>query len=76
MKIMLRDRERALRAGDVGAAGFPAGEFDLVRMGHVIEHVTDPVATVGHIFRLLKPGGYFVGETPNTDCADFGLSMR
>jgi SAM-dependent methyltransferase len=61
------------RAGDVGGAGFEDESFDLIRMGHVIEHVLDPAQTVAHVSRLLKPGGYFVGETPNADCVDFRL---
>ena len=62
-----------VRAGDVAAAGFEPGSFDLIRMGHVIEHVLDPAATLREVLRLLKPGGVFFGETPNADCLDFRL---
>jgi SAM-dependent methyltransferase len=62
-----------VRPGELSDAGFSNASFDLVRMGHVIEHVLDPVQTVRSVFDHLRPGGYFVGETPNTDCLDFRL---
>lgn len=73
-----RARERGLdvRAGDVIGCDFPERNFDLIRMGHVIEHVTDPAATVARVYSLLKPGGVYFGETPNTDCLDFRLFGR
>ena len=39
--------------------------FDYVTMGQVIEHVTDPVATLRGITRILKPGGTAILSTPN-----------
>ena len=50
--------------------------FDLIRMGHVIEHVRDPLATLRRAWELLKPGGTLFGETPNIDCWDFELFGR
>jgi SAM-dependent methyltransferase len=66
-----RERGIDVRVGEVAQSGFEERSFDLIRMGHVIEHVIDPGKTVREVFRLLKPGGLFVGETPNTDCLDF-----
>ena len=43
---------------------------DLIVMNHVIEHLPDPKETVEHIWKLLKPGGYFVGEIPSADCVE------
>ena len=48
--------------------------FDLIRMGHVIEHVRDPIATLRRAWELLRPGGILFGETPNIDCWDSGSS--
>jgi SAM-dependent methyltransferase len=62
-----------VRTSSLDSAGFEPNSFDLVRMGHVIEHVVDPVKTVKLVLGLLRPGGYFVGETPNTECLDFRL---
>lgn len=39
--------------------------FDAVTLHHVIEHVDNPRAFLGHVFRLLKPGGYLYVECPN-----------
>lgn len=39
---------------------FGDGFFDLVFCTNVIDHVTDPYETIGHIARVLKPHGYFV----------------
>jgi SAM-dependent methyltransferase len=71
-----RGRGLDVRQGDVFSADLHDGSFDLVRLGHVLEHVLDPPGTVRRIFNLLKPGGVFFGETPNTECADFRLFGR
>lgn len=39
--------------------------FDLVICLEVIEHVADPDAFVGHLARLLAPGGLMILSTPN-----------
>lgn len=41
--------------------------FDYVTMAQVIEHVTDPVETLKGVARVLKPGGYAVLSTPNSN---------
>jgi ubiquinone/menaquinone biosynthesis C-methylase UbiE len=40
---------------------------DAMTMMHVIEHVPDPLATFKEVYRVLKPGGIFVLETPRYD---------
>jgi SAM-dependent methyltransferase len=73
-----RARESGLdvRRGELANTDFPDGSFDLVRMGHVIEHVLDPMATLHRACRLLKPGGILMGETPNTDCLDWRIFKK
>lgn len=39
--------------------------FDYVTMDQVIEHVTDPIATLKGIAKILKPGGMAILSTPN-----------
>ncbi|MDR4508961.1 MAG: class I SAM-dependent methyltransferase [Candidatus Brocadiaceae bacterium] len=41
--------------------------FDYVTMAQVIEHVTDPIATLKGIARILKPGGAVVLSMPNSN---------
>jgi SAM-dependent methyltransferase len=65
-----------VRQGDLVDTDFPPESFDLIRMGHVIEHVRDPIATLRRARELLRPGGTLFGETPNIDCWDFRLFGR
>ncbi len=41
------------------------GQFDLVSMFHVLEHLTDPLATLQLIKRKTAPGGCLLIEVPN-----------
>jgi 2-polyprenyl-3-methyl-5-hydroxy-6-metoxy-1,4-benzoquinol methylase len=43
----------------------PAGAFDFVRFGHVIEHLADPKLALQRIARMLRPGGVLQVETDN-----------
>jgi 2-polyprenyl-3-methyl-5-hydroxy-6-metoxy-1,4-benzoquinol methylase len=44
---------------------FDDASFDVVVAGEILEHLADPASTVGHAFRVLRPGGHFVGSVPN-----------
>ncbi|HDQ14819.1 MAG TPA: class I SAM-dependent methyltransferase [Sediminispirochaeta sp.] len=46
--------------------------FSVVHAAHLIEHLNDPRAFVQRMYRLLKPGGYLILTTPNSD----GLQAR
>lgn len=45
---------------------FPANQFDVITLSHVIEHVPDPIATMRDCASRLKPGGRLILATPNT----------
>ncbi len=45
--------------------GFEDNSFDLVTMFGVIEHLPEPIDVVKDIYRILKPGGIFLGICPN-----------
>jgi SAM-dependent methyltransferase len=62
-----------VQQGELADCNLPEKSFDLIRMGHVIEHVPHPAATLRKAYQLLRPGGYLLGETPNTDCMDFRI---
>ncbi len=51
-------------------------EFDVVTLWHVLEHVADPVEFLGDVWRVLRPGGLVVIETPNVDSVDRRLFGR
>jgi SAM-dependent methyltransferase len=57
-------------------AKFPDASFDAVLMMHVIEHVPDPLDTLSEIWRVLRPGGMLVMETPVYDTLMFKLLGR
>lgn len=44
------------------------GQFDVVVMNHVLEHVNDPVAFLSDVCRLLAPGGVAHIAVPNVGC--------
>lgn len=43
---------------------FPDEAFDVVTLGHTIEHVPDPVATLREVRRVLRPDGVIIIQTP------------
>lgn len=70
--IGLDPDERALvdypGSGFVGTAEdmpFANDEFDLIICEMVLEHLTNPYDVMSEVFRVLKPGGFFLAVTPN-----------
>ncbi|GAB4346829.1 MAG: class I SAM-dependent methyltransferase [Candidatus Abyssubacteria bacterium] len=65
-----RARRKGLEAvtGDlVRSCPWKSGSFDVVTMWDVIEHLSEPVATLRVIHGLLRAGGRLVIATPNID---------
>lgn len=54
-----------LRPGTLDDNEFAPGEFDLVTLFHVLEHVPDPAAALVRLAAWLKPGGHLYIEVPN-----------
>ncbi|MGB3512311.1 MAG: class I SAM-dependent methyltransferase [Microcoleaceae cyanobacterium] len=54
-------------------ANISSSSANLILMMHVIEHVPEPLATLQEVYRILKPGGTFVLETPCYDTFLFKL---
>ncbi len=52
------------RATDLFRAKFPSHSFDGVVGFHLIEHVSDPLAFLREIHRVIKPGGVILFSTP------------
>ena len=53
--------------GDVKDKKFEEDFFDVVTVWHVLEHLTDPLATLRGVRRILKPDGILILETPNVN---------
>ncbi len=51
--------------GSLEEARFAGGEFDVVYMGDVIEHLPDPLRTIQEIHRIMKTGGLLALELPS-----------
>jgi 2-polyprenyl-3-methyl-5-hydroxy-6-metoxy-1,4-benzoquinol methylase len=62
--------------GTVFDARLPSASADVVTMIHVIEHVPDPMAIFREVHRMLRPGGWFVVETPRYDTLMFRIFGR
>jgi SAM-dependent methyltransferase len=62
--------------GLLNDADIPDGACDVVLMMHVIEHVPDPLGLLQEIYRVLKPGGHLVMETPRYDSLMFKILGR
>lgn len=61
-------------AGQIYSTGFEEaqsqmkdGMFDAITAIDVIEHFEDPMREMGHIYRILKPGGILLLQTPDSD---------
>lgn len=51
--------------GTLEEAEFSDNQFSIVHSSHLIEHLTSPSGYVEEVYRILKPGGYFITTTPN-----------
>ncbi|MGA7730550.1 MAG: class I SAM-dependent methyltransferase [Chloroflexia bacterium] len=60
----------------VEEAGFPDGEFDLIILWHVLEHVQSPRAMLREVSRILKPGGTLLVAVPNFGSLEARLSGK
>jgi SAM-dependent methyltransferase len=47
--------------------GIEPGQFELITLWHVLEHLTDPVNVLRSVRRLLKPDGKIVIAVPNME---------
>ena len=54
-----------LRPGTLDDNDFAAGEFDLITLFHVLEHVPDPGAALARLAGWLRTGGHLYIEVPN-----------
>lgn len=43
---------------------YPDNEFDIIICNHVLEHIPEYLTAINEFFRVLKPGGFAVLQTP------------
>ena len=53
------------RISDAGRIPYPDATFDVAFADNVMEHLADPMAVLGEVYRVLRPGGVFLFKTPN-----------
>jgi len=58
------DSPRAMRKMDITKMDFPDNSFDVIFCNHVFEHVPDDRAAMHEVYRVLKPGGWAILQTP------------
>ena len=63
----------AVHHGSLEKARFPDSFFDAVRLSNVLEHLSDPKATLQQVSRILKPEGLVYITVPNTRSFVFWL---
>ncbi|MQY63981.1 MAG: methyltransferase domain-containing protein, partial [Calditrichaeota bacterium] len=62
-----------ISSGDFHANRYPESFFDCIRLEHVLEHLLEPREVLAKCYRLLKPGGILVLNSP---CIDSWLARR
>ncbi len=58
---------------DITSMDFQSESFDIVIANHVLEHVEEDRQALSEIFRVLRPGGFAVLQTPFTWKLDISL---
>lgn len=58
-------RSLSFTNGVAEALPFPDESFDIVMSNQVLEHVNDERMAVSETYRVLKPGGSFIGSVPH-----------
>jgi ubiquinone/menaquinone biosynthesis C-methylase UbiE len=74
----LRGRFPAINVvqGVLSSARLPNDEFDAIVCGALIEHLTDPLAGLVEMNRLLKPGGRLFLVTPSAEPRSFRYGLN
>jgi ubiquinone/menaquinone biosynthesis C-methylase UbiE len=60
----------SFQQGDATALTFPDASFDVVFCRYLLIHMTDPLAVVREMLRVVKPGGYAIAYE-----ADFAIEL-
>lgn len=64
VKADLYPQDDSVQRVDLLKITFPDNSFDYIIANHVLEHVSDDVKALRELYRVLKPGGVAVLQTP------------
>ena len=62
-----KEHNLEVRCGELLSQNFPANNFDIVIMNHVLEHLYNPLETLKEVHRILRPRGLLLVRTPDSD---------
>ena len=65
-----------VHGGTLEDARLSSSSFDVVTMWDVLEHLSDPLATLQEIHRILRPGGVLISSSPNAASVDARIFGR
>ncbi|MDP2586618.1 MAG: class I SAM-dependent methyltransferase [Candidatus Komeilibacteria bacterium] len=60
-----RSRGLNIITGTLTSLSLPAENYNAVTMLDVLEHLTDPLTTLAEVYKVLKPGGLLLINTPD-----------
>lgn len=63
--------EVLLGTGELLPERIRSSQFDLVIMSHSLEHCIDPILALKNVASMLRQGGRFICEVPNSGCKHF-----
>jgi len=63
-KIVNKKNISSVVAGDAQQLSFASKSFDIVLASEMVEHLWDPHGFFDEVYRVLKPAGYMIVETP------------
>ena len=73
IKADLFPNNKSIQKHDITNLCFSDQLFDVVIANHVLEHVQNDLAAMSEIFRVLKPGGLAILQTPYSETIPFTI---
>lgn len=67
------DPKKGIQKIDVTVVGFEDNYFDMIICNHVLEHVSDYKKAMKELFRVMKPGGIGIFQTPYSKLFSYNL---
>lgn len=71
LNLNLKKNSQNIIINDFNKHNFSNKKFDCITMWQVYEHLANPNLSLKKIFKLLKPGGILIFDTPNSNSLGF-----